>query len=73
MCEESWKHWAKVSNEEISKGNDAPVVKIDANVCVENLKEWLTKRKTEAETHEREEKIQLEVKLLETRMTCLLK
>lgn len=46
----------KVSNEEISKWNDAPDVKIDANVCVENLEEWLTKRKTEAETHEREEK-----------------
>lgn len=36
------------------------------NVRVENLEEWLTKRKTEAETHEREEKIQFEVKLLET-------
>lgn len=36
-------------------------------------KNRLTKRKTEAETHEREEKIQFEVKLLETRMTCLLK
>lgn len=63
----------KVSNEEISKWNDAPDVKIDANVHVENLEEWLTKRKTEAETHEREEKIQFEVKLLETRMTFLLK
>ena len=73
MCEESWKHWAKVSNEEISKWNDAPDVKIDANVRVENLEEWLSKRKTEAETHEWEEKIQFEVKLLETRMTCLLK
>ena len=73
MCKESWKHWAKVSNEEISKWNDAPDVKIDVNVRVENLEEWLTKRKTEAETHEREEKIQFEVKLLETRMTCLLK
>ena len=63
----------KVSNEEISKWNDAPDVKIDTNVRVENLKEWLTKRKTEAETHEREDKIQFEVKLLETRMTFLLK
>ena len=33
----------------------------------------LLKRKTEAETHEREDKIQFEVKLLETRMTFLLK
>lgn len=63
----------KVSNEEISKWNDAPDVKIDVNVRVENLEEWLTKRKTEAETHEREDKIQFEVKLLETRMTFLLK
>ena len=63
----------KVSNEEISKWNDAPDVKIDTNVRVENLEEWLTKRKTEAETHEREDKIQFEVKLLETRMTFLLK
>ena len=73
MCKESLKHWGKVSNGEISKWNDAPDVKIDTNVRVENLEEWLTKRKTEAETHEREDKIQFEVKLLETRMTFLLK
>ena len=30
----------KVSNEEISKWNDAPDVKIDTNVRVENLEEW---------------------------------
>ncbi|RMX50420.1 hypothetical protein pdam_00010443 [Pocillopora damicornis] len=35
----------KVSNEEISKWNDAPDVKVDANVHVENLEESVDKKK----------------------------
>ena len=59
----------KLSEEEISEWNDVIDAKIEkADGQIESLEESLAKRKTEAEIQEREEKMQFEIKLHETRM-----
>ena len=60
---------AKVSNEEISDWNDGIMAKIElADDQIENIEEWLARRKMEVANQEREEKIQFEIKLHETKL-----
>lgn len=65
---EAEKITAKVSDEEISAWNDGIMAKIEvADGQIENLEEWLARRKMEVENQEREEKMQFEIKLHETK------
>lgn len=65
---EAEKITAKVSNEEISAWNDGIMAKIEvADGQIKNLEEWLARRKMEVENQEREEKMQFEIKLHETK------
>ena len=60
---------AEVSDDEISTWNDEINARIEeADGRIETLEEWLMKRKTEAENQEREEKMQFEIKLQETKL-----
>ena len=60
---------AEVSDDEISTWNDGINARIEeADGRIETLKEWLMKRKTEAENQEREKKMQFEIKLQETKL-----
>lgn len=66
---EAEKITAKVSDEEISAWNDGIMAKIEvADGHIENLEEWLARRKMEAEHQEQEEKMQFEIKLHETKL-----
>lgn len=66
---EAEKITAKVSNEEISAWNDGIMAKIEvADGQIKNLEEWLARRKMEVENQEREEKMQFEIKLHETKL-----
>ena len=66
---EALKIEAKVSNGEVSEWNDAISAKIEeADSHIETLEEWLANRKMEAENQEREEKMQFEIKLHETKL-----
>lgn len=65
---EAEKITAKVSDEEISMWNDGIMAKIEvADGQIENLEEWLARRKMEVENQEREEKMQFEIKLHKTK------
>ena len=60
---------AEESDEGISTWNDGIMAKIEkADSQIEILEEWLAKRKMEAENQEREEKMQFEIKLHETKL-----
>ena len=60
---------AKVSDEEISAWNDGIMAKIEvADGQIENLEEWLARLKMEVENQEREEKMQFEIKLHESKL-----
>ena len=66
---EALKIEAKVNDGDISEWNDAITAKIEeADGHIENLEEWLANRKMEAEKQEREEKMQFEIKLHETKL-----
>ena len=66
---EAEKITAKVSDEEISEWNDGIMAKIElADDQIENIEEWLARRKMEVANQEREEKIQFEIKLHETKL-----
>ena len=60
---------AKVSDEEINAWNDGIMAKIEvADGQIENLEEWLARLKMEVENQEREEKMQFEIKLHESKL-----
>ena len=60
---------AKVNDGDINEWNDAINAKIEeADSHIETLEEWLANRKMEAENQEREEKLQFEIKLHETKL-----
>ena len=60
---------AEVSVEDISAWNDGVMAKMEeAEDQIENLEEWLAKQKMEAENQEREEKMQFEIKLHQTKL-----
>ena len=66
---EALKIEATVNDGDISEWNDASTAKIEeADSHIENLEEWLANRKMEAEKQEREEKMQFEIKLHETKL-----
>ena len=66
---EALKIEAKVNDGDINEWNDAINAKIEeADNHIENLEEWLANRKMEAENQEREEKMQFEIKLHETKL-----
>ena len=66
---EALKIEAKVNDGDINEWNDAITAKIEeADNHIENLEEWLANRKMEAENQEREEKMQFEIKLHETKL-----
>ena len=54
---------------EVSAWDDGIMAKMEeADDQIENLEEWLAKQKMEAENQEREEKMQFEIKLHETKL-----
>lgn len=60
---------ADIDDGDISEWNDAISTKIEeADGRIENLAEWLADRKMKAEKQEREEKMQFEIKLHETKL-----
>lgn len=66
---EALKIEAKVNDGDINQCNNAIPGKIEeADSHIENLEEWLENRKMEAEKQEREEKMQFEIKLHETKL-----
>ena len=66
---EALKIEVKVNDGDICDWNDAITEKLEeADGHIENLEEWLANKKMEAEKQEREEKMQFEIKLHETKL-----
>ena len=66
---EALKIEAQISEGDITEWSNAISAKIEeADGHIENLEEWLALRKLEAEKQEREEKMQFEIKLHETKL-----